>query len=109
MRLIAVEGLPEGALAAAAEFYAKVVPTLDPPRTGEDMLIVFPPADHTHRAWRQAAVEQLARDCAPCRVNGVASGSAAATAAAQAYLAAAPGLTGQVLVLDGTGAGPVIG
>lgn len=105
MRLLRVTGLPAGALAAAAEFYAAMVP----PRTGEDLLVVFPPADHTHRVWRQAVIEQLARDFAPCRVNAVASDSAAAIAAAQAYLAQAPGLTGQVLVLDDAGAGPVVG
>ncbi len=72
-------------------------------------MIVFPPADHTHSGWRLAAVQQLARDLAPLRVNAVASADEAAIAAAARYLTQAPGLTGQVLVLDDTGAGPVIG
>ena len=105
MQVLRVTGLPAGALAAAAEFYANITP----PRAGEDLLLVFPPADHTHQAWRLAAVQQLARDLAPRRVNAVASQSEAAIASAATYLASAPGLTGQVLALDDAGAGPVIG
>ncbi|WP_254913114.1 Rossmann fold domain-containing protein [Novosphingobium sp. B 225] len=108
MQLLRVTGLPAGALAAAAEFYARVFPPLNPPPEGEDLLIVFPPADHTHQAWRLAAVQQLARDWAPARVNAVASASEAAIAAAAAYLDQAPGLTGQVLELDDAGAGAVV-
>ena len=100
-----VTGLPDDPIAAAAAFYAAVVPTLS--GTG-DLVLVFPPADHTHTAWRLAAVQSLARARVPGRVNAVSGGSAAAVGAAIAYLAAAPGLTGQVLPLDDTGAGPVI-
>ncbi len=109
MQLLRVSGLPQGALAAAAEFYARVLPSLNPPRAGEDLLIVFPPADHTHAGWRLAAVQQLARDLAPLRVNAVASESEAAIAAATDYLGRAPGLTGQLLELDDAGAGRVVG
>jgi hypothetical protein len=35
MRVVRVGPLPEGALEAAAEFHARVVPELDPPRNGE--------------------------------------------------------------------------
>jgi hypothetical protein len=104
--LVRVGPLPDNALAAAAMFYAEWV---DPPRAGADVLIVFPPADHSHRAWRLAAVQGLARQHAPLRVNAVASDDDAAIAGAAAYLAAAPGVTGQYLPLDGTGAGAVIG
>lgn len=106
MQLLAATGLPAGALAAAAEFHARVLPKL--PAQG-DLLIRFDAADHTHRGWRLAVVQQLARERAPDRVNAVAGGSAAAVASAQAYLAAAAGLTGQLLDLDDLGAGPVIG
>ena len=104
MQVLRVSALPDGALAAAAAFYAEIVP----PPEGQDLLIVFPPADHTHTAWRLAAVQQLARDLAPARVNAVASADEAAIAATARYLAQAPGLTGQLLALDIAGAGPVV-
>jgi hypothetical protein len=104
MAVLRLGALPNAALAAAAEFYAQ----LSAPRVGEDMVIVFTPADHTHRAWRLAAVQELARQHAPARVNGLASNSEPAIAAALAYLAAAPGVTGQLLELDDTGASEVL-
>ena len=106
MHLLAATGLPAGALAAAAEFHAQVLPQL--PAEG-DLLIRFDAADHTHRGWRLAAVQQLARERAPGRVNAVAGGGDAAVASARAYLAGASGLTGQLLDLDDLGAGYVIG
>ncbi len=72
------------------------------------MAIIFPPADHTHRAWRLAAVQTLAREHAPLRVNALASADPAAIESALAYLEAAPGLTGQYLTLDSLGAGDVL-
>jgi hypothetical protein len=105
MRRLDVAGLPDDPLAAATNFYAEIVPKLG----GSDSItLVFPAADHTHRAWRLAAVQGLARSHVPGRVNAVSGGSAAAVEAALAYLAAAPGLTGQYLPLDDTGAGAVI-
>ena len=71
-------------------------------------MIVFPPAEHTHRAWRLAAVQSLARDHAPLRVNALASDDPAAIDSALAYFKAAPGLTGQYLNLDSFGAGDVV-
>ena len=70
--------------------------------------MVFAPADYTHRAWRLAVVQGLARELAPRRVNALASDSEAAIAAALAYLEGAAGLTGQYLPLDDAGAGPVV-
>jgi hypothetical protein len=101
MKAVRVGGLPEGPLAAAAQFYAGVVPGLT---VAEDTVLVFHPADHTHRGWRLAAVQQLARDHAPIRVNALASDDEAAIAASLAYLETAPGVTGQYLPLDGNGA-----
>lgn len=103
MRLVRIAGLPAGALEAAAAFYVQ-----RPAPAGEDLLLVFPPADHTHRGWRLAAVQELARVAAPSCVNAVASDSEAAIASALAYLEQAPGLTGQLLTLDDAGAGPVV-
>jgi hypothetical protein len=101
-----VGSLPHEPLKAAAEFYATVIPgiaaSLESERTG--IVIVFEPADHTHRGWRLAAVQQLARDHAPLRVNAVASDDDRAIGAALAYLRAAEGVTGQYLPLDGNGA-----
>ena len=149
MALLRVEGLPAGALEAAALFHAEVLPGVEdileaPPLKGEVaarsadggvstsargrhpsvvpdgptsplpgeeldcLLIVFPPADHTHRGWRLAAVQELARKYAPRRINAVASADQAATTAAAEYLAHAPGVTGQLLQLDGNGAGEVL-
>jgi NAD(P)-dependent dehydrogenase (short-subunit alcohol dehydrogenase family) len=75
---------------------------------GEDIVLAFPAADHTHKGWRLAVVQQLARDAAPLRVNALSGGDEAAVAAAVAYLASAPGVTGQLLALDGNGAGEVL-
>ena len=129
-----VDGLPEGALEAAAVFHVEWLPQVRailnppffgevaarseqapsaslrsaPPPNGEDLVLIFPPADHTHRGWRLAAVQALAREYAPLRVNAIASGSEPANAAARAYLEQAQGFTGQYLPLDDAGAGPVV-
>lgn len=99
--------LPADPMAAAAAFHADVQPrllaALDP--GGEPVTLVFAPADHPHREWRVAAVAMLARACAPQRINAIESGDEPAIAAAAAYLAAAQGVTGQVLPLDSLGAG----
>ncbi len=79
-----------------------------PPPAGEDIVLIFPPADYTHRAWRLAAVQALARDHAPIRVNALVSNSEPAIAAALAYIGTADGVTGQLLELDDTGAGEVV-
>ncbi len=101
MRRIDVAGLPEGALAAAARFHAEWLPAL---QQGQDLLLVFPPADHAHDCWRLSVVQALARENAPARVNGVASASEPAIAATLAWLDKAPGVTGQYWLLDADGA-----
>jgi hypothetical protein len=97
MTLLRVGALPEEPLSAAARFHAQVLPQIAP--AGEALTLVFAPADHTHRAWRLAAVQGLARRWAPVRVNAVASADEAAILAAEAYLQNAPGVTGQYLPL----------
>jgi hypothetical protein len=48
-----------------------------------------------------AAVQELAREAAPKRVNGIAGDDPRAIAETLVYLAAAPGITGQLLAVDG--------
>jgi hypothetical protein len=72
MRVLLVEGLPAEPLAAAADFHARILPQIAAPQG--DLALVFPVADHTHRGWRLAAVQALARAHAPCRVNALAGG-----------------------------------
>ena len=105
MKLVAVDDLPGDPLAAASVFDQHWLPYAEETlAAGDDLLIAFGPASHIHRAWRVAVVTGLARKYAPLRVNGVA-GEGAALGEAERYLAAAPGVTGQYLQLDGNGAG----
>ena len=110
MALLRVAGLPADALAAAADFHARLLPEArELLKSGaDDLTLVFPPADHSHRGWRLAVVQELAREYAPLRVNAVAARSEAAIAAALEWLARAPGVTGQYLPLDDAGAGAVL-
>lgn len=108
MELVRIEGLPEDPLAAAAAFHADWLPRLLA-AARQDLTLVFPSADHTHRDWRLAAVRGLARLAAPLRVNAIAGTDPEAFAGALHYLARAPGVTGQYLPLDGAGAGAVLG
>lgn len=100
--VLPVEGLPGSPLDAAATFHAGYVGRVrDALASVDNLVLVFAPADHTHRSWRLAAVEELAREAAPKRVNAVVGDEEAAMAETIAYLEAAPGVTGQVLVVDG--------
>ncbi|UIP06294.1 hypothetical protein LY632_11420 [Erythrobacter sp. SDW2] len=99
--------LPGNALEAAARFHADYLPQLAGLLDGaESLVIVMPPAPYDHADWRRAVARDLARAHAPRRVNVVGGNDAAATLE---YLARAPGLTGQYLALDGTGAGDALG
>ncbi|WP_098105427.1 Rossmann fold domain-containing protein [Novosphingobium sp. PC22D] len=110
MEALRIDGMPAEPLAAAAHFHTHWLPeaTAILAQGAPALVLVFPPADHTHREWRLAAVQGLARRFAPARVNALASGEEHAIAAATGYLARAPGVTGQYLPLDGTGAGEVL-
>jgi hypothetical protein len=100
-RVLQIAGLPEGALDAAAAFHAEWLPKvralLDPAGHEEDVVLVFPAAPYDHRGWRLAAVQDLARASAPQRVNAVSGDGERTIEEAVAWLAAAPGVTGQVL------------
>ncbi len=95
--LVAATGLPESPLDAALDFYQRHVPQIR--AAGEDCAVLFDPADHTHHAWRLAAVQQLAVEVAPARVNAVVGNDDRAIAELLAYLATAPGVTGQLLAV----------
>ncbi len=98
MALLRVGQLPDEPLTAALRFHAEFLPRIA--SAGETALtLVFGPADHTHRAWRLAVVQGLARRLAPVRINAVAGADEDAIAAADTYLAGAPGVTGQYLPL----------
>lgn len=98
MNRIAARGLPDAPLDAQAAFVAAHQPGIAAALgTGEDVLVELDPADHTHREWRRAAAAMLARAHAPARVNFVAGFPGPAVEATAAYLARAPGVTGQYL------------
>ena len=102
--------LSDDPLEAAADFHARLLPAVEATLGGgaDPLTLVFLPANHAHRAWRLALVQSLARRFAPSRVNAVECSEAAALEAATRWLKSAGGVTGQLLPLDGTGAGPVL-
>lgn len=99
--LLRVGDLPAAPLDAAARFHSEWVPQARALFAMGDIALVLPPAAHEHQGWRLAAVQELAREAAPARVNGVAGIDEAAIAETVAYLAAAPGITGQLLAVGG--------
>jgi hypothetical protein len=101
-----ITGLPALPSEAAGEFYKEWMEKAS--GAGATLTVVFPPADHTHTGWRLAAIQTLAREAAPLRINAIASDDPAAIDAALAYLEGAEGLTGQYLQLDSAGAGAVL-
>lgn len=97
--------LDSQALAASADFYANHLPAIEAAvAANASLVVIFPPAEYDHRAWRCAAIADLARKHAPHRINAVAGDDAAAIKKAAAWLAQAPGITGQYFSVDGTGA-----
>ena len=102
--VLRVEGLPAATLDAAEAFYEAWLPQARAAARAGDTAVVFPAASFDHRGWRLAAVQDLAREAAPKRVNGIAGDDNEAVAAALAWLASAPGVTGQLLAVDGKSA-----
>ena len=95
--VLRVLDLPAEPLDAAARFFADIVPQVRK-LNDVNVAIVLPHADYCHNAWRLAAIQELAREAAPHRVNAVA-GNAKGVDELLAYLADAPGITGQILTL----------
>ena len=108
MARLDVTGLPVLPSAAAAVFHGEWIELAKAAGAAEALTLVFTPADHTHTGWRLAAIQTLAREAAPRRINAIASDDPDAISAALAYLATAEGLTGQYLQLDSAGAGAVV-
>lgn len=107
--MLRVGVLPTDPLDACSHFYAAVLPRIrDALAQGGDCVLLFDPADHTHREWRLGVVHGLARQYAPVRVNAIAGDDPKAIAAALAYLSRAPGVTGQLLPVAGTDAGAML-
>lgn len=102
--VLRVEGLPASPLDAAEAFYEAWMPQARASARTEDTVIVFPSAAPDHRNWRLAAVQDLAREAAPKRVNGIVGDDDEAVAATFHWLASAPGVTGQLLAVDGKSA-----
>ena len=104
MAVLAVEGLPEGALDAAAAFHAEWLPRaralLDGLAAEGHLVLVFPAAPYDHRGWRLAAMQDLARAAAPRRVNAIAGDDQPAIAQTVDWLVQAPGVTGQLLAVE---------
>jgi hypothetical protein len=99
--VLRVEGLPDGALDAAAVFHAEWLSRARDALAGSDALaLVLPAAAYDHRGWRLAAVQDLAREAVPKRVNGVVGDQERAIATTVEWLGRAPGITGQLLAVE---------
>jgi hypothetical protein len=95
-----IEGLPDGALDAAAAFHGEWLPRARNELERADALVlVMSAATYDHRGWRLAAVQDLAREAAPKRVNAVAGDDEQTIAQTIEWLWQAPGITGQLLAV----------
>lgn len=100
--VLRIEGLPPSALDAAARFRERDLRGVRAALGDADSLtLVFAPAPYDHRGWRLAVVQDLAREAAPKRVNALAGTDEQAIAETLAWLEQAPGITGQLLAVDG--------
>ena len=96
--VVHVAGLPAAPLDAAEAFHAEPLAQARQALAEADGLaLVFAPAEHG--AWRLAAVQALAREAAPKRVNAVAGADEAAIGRALDFLTDASGVTGQILAV----------
>jgi hypothetical protein len=97
--VVEVAGLPAAPIDAAARFHSAYVDRVRELMPASDVAVVFPAAGHEHRAWRLAAIQELAREAAPYRVNGISGDDPKAIGEALDFLAVAPGITGQLLAV----------
>ena len=100
--IIPIDDLPSGPLDAACEFHAVHLPRIRHNIHAvpvSNLVLVFGAAGPEHRAWRLAAIQELARELAPIRANAVAGNDEAARDEAVFYLNDSPGITGQLLTV----------
>lgn len=98
--VIEARGLPENPLDAAALFHIKLLPSIRAAiAEAGDIVIAFDPAGHEHDSWRTTITQELAREAAPARVNGVVGVMGEAMDGTTAFIASAPGITGQIFTL----------
>ncbi|WP_271078364.1 Rossmann fold domain-containing protein [Aurantiacibacter sp. MUD61] len=97
--IVEVTGLPENPLDAAAKFHSEWVAKVRGYARSGDVVVIFQPADHTHHAWRLAAVQELARESVPYRVNGVEGDHMQDVSETLFYLQSADGVTGQLFTM----------
>jgi len=110
MAVLRIADLPDDPLEAAARFHGDALPEIRQAMIAkpDHLTLVFAPAGYAHTSWRLAAVQALARKYAPIRVNALASDDDDAIAAAAQYCERGGAVTGQLLRLDGNGAGAVL-
>ena len=108
--VLRVGALPQKPVEASAEFHARILPHVlaELAKAPPHLVLLFDPAGPDHHGWRLSAVQNLAREHAPFRVNGLSGSDEAAIAAAICYLERAEGITGQLFAIDGNGAGEVL-
>ena len=91
------DGPTDDPVAASAHFHREHLEKVEALLAdGPAVAIVFPPADHRHREWREAVAAMLARKYAPLRCNAVAGEDVEAVLT---YLKDADAITGQYLVV----------
>ena len=102
--MIEARGLPPLPLDAAAAFHHDHIPAIRSAIAQvSDLVVVFDPAGHAHDGWQLAAIQELAREAVPVRINGVIglASNASGVAEAAQFCHAAPGITGQIFTVDG--------
>ena len=97
-----IDALPDSPLAASASFFAEHLERSHALISGdaEALAIILPAAGTDHDNWRRALARDLAREYAPKRVN-IVGANQASLGETLAYLADAPGVTGQYCPLHG--------
>ena len=101
--------LPDAPTEAAAHFFSKHAPEarelllvggwkrLGRSEEPDALTYIIPFGGREHEAWQRAAIQTLARELAPKRVNGVIGDGLELTDQVTAWLGDARGITGQLL------------
>ena len=101
--VLIVLDLPEAPLDAAASFHRIHVPEarriLSDAADIESLIVRFSPVSREHLGWRLAAIQELAREAAPRRVNAIAVDADTDIEGVLDFVASAPGVTGQLLAV----------